>query len=336
MEKFTQFRDRGSGIAPFLPIPGRPFFNLWLPGNLLLFFLRLPVIVFLLGFYLLVLQWVPIGSWAKKPVLGLIMIMSTIWWSDINVDGVKKGKLANDRLAGPGEVVVCTFTSPMDALTLEFIYNPIFTASYPNTRKVEQISLLQAILRAFASPQTTPPANAQLVEISLLQRTYPERTIVTFPECTTTNGRGILPLSPCLLSAKRDTRIFPVILTYTPADIVTPVPGSYFAFVWALMSTFKHSLRIRVAAPVVGTSETNGASTSSRKNTYETNILDILDSDEAEGSTTREGRTITPGEKAFLNRISESLVRLGRAKRVGLGVQDKVEFARLWAKRQRR
>jgi hypothetical protein len=55
--------------------------------------------------------------------------------------------------------------------------------------------------------------------------------------------------------------------------------------------------------------------------------LDTLD-DEAEGG-------VTAGEKAFLDLVGESLARLGRVKRVGLGVKEKKEFMVKWSKTRR-
>ena len=39
---------------------------------------------------------------------------------------------------------------------------------------------------------------------------HPNRTIVNFPEGTTSNGRGILRLTPSLTSAAAKTHVYPV------------------------------------------------------------------------------------------------------------------------------
>lgn len=337
MEKFTLFRDRGSGIAPFLPIPS-PSKGLWLPVNICLFCFRLPILIFLCVGYFLLIQWFPLGFYFKKACLALILGASTIIWNDLQVDGVRKGSLSkqrHDTMPGPGDVIASSFTSPIDAIYLAFIFDPIFTASYPNSRQVEHISLLQAILRAFSAPQVNPSPGAQLVDLATLIRKYPRRTIVTFPECTTTNARGILPLSPCLLSAPPNTRIFPVSLRYTPVDIVTPLPGTYLSFTWALMSNWCHWMRIRVAEAVVtGRNGTDAPAKPARRSTYDTNLLDILDSDQTNGSSSETGAP-TPSEQALLNQVADSLARLGRVKRVGLGVAEKKEFVRVWTRMRR-
>ena len=40
-------------------------------------------------------------------------------------------------------------------------------------------------------------------------------------------------------------------------------------------------------------------------------------------------------ERKLLDRVGEDLARLGRVKRVGLGVREKVEFVKVWTKRRR-
>lgn len=46
--------------------------------------------------------------------------------------------------------------------------------------------------------------------------------------------------------------------------------------------------------------------------------------------------SVTKEERAFLDRIAEALARLGRVKRVGLGVEDKKDFIAMWTKTKRK
>jgi 1-acyl-sn-glycerol-3-phosphate acyltransferase len=229
------------------------------------------------------------------------------------------------RLPQPGSVIASSFTSPIDAIYLAAIFDPVFTASYPNTRQVERISLLQAVLRAFKAPSTQPAPGSRLVDLSTLVERYPSRPIVLFPECTTTNGRGILPLSKSLLGVPSKTKIFPVSIRYTSPDVVTPIPGSYVSFIWTLLSKPTHCLRVRIAECITGGNviETPGPST--RKSTYNTNYLDTLGQDSQDGEASL-------SDKTLLDNVGESLARLGRVKRVGLGVKEKMEFFQAWTK----
>ena len=238
------------------------------------------------------------------------------------------------RLPQPGSIIACSYTSPLDSVYLAAIFDPIFTASYPSTRRVHRISLLNAILRAFQYPRLEPPKNAKLTDLDTLIKQYPSQAVVVFPECTTTNGRGVLPFSPSLLTAPPEAKIFPTSLRYTAADITTPVPGTYISFIWNLLSKPTHCIRVRIAESIHNTSRSpaTGSSTSYKER-------DMLYEDRTSSSDTLLGsedtESINAAEKRVLDKVSEALARLGRVKRVGLGVKDKDEFLTAWSKQRR-
>ncbi|KAL9124686.1 MAG: hypothetical protein Q9217_006005 [Psora testacea] len=323
MEKYSLYRDRGSGIAPFLPISTQPS-GIYLPFHIFLFLIRLPILFSVILSYFFVLQWLPIGSLGKKASLWLILGTPGVWWIDLQIDGVKKGSLAKHhkaRLPQPGSIIASSYTSPLDALYLAAIFDPVFTASYPTTPKVQRISLFHAILGAFQLPQTEPPKDANLTDLHTLIRQNSHQAIVVFPECTTTNGRGILPFSTSLLTAPPTAKIFPISLRYTAPDITTPIPGSYVTFLWNLLSKPTHCIRVRIAECVYN-----------QRLAQSEALLDerASSSDTLLGS--EDGDNITASEKKVLDRVADALARLGRVKRVGLGVQDKQAFVKAWTK----
>ncbi|KPI37377.1 putative lysophosphatidic acid:oleoyl-CoA acyltransferase [Cyphellophora attinorum] len=334
MEKFSQFRDKGSGIAPFLPIPTEPA-GIYLPFHIFLYVCRVPLLLFFSIAYFAFLQFLPFGVIGRKGPLWCILGIPGIWWIDLAIDGVKKGSLAQHsaRLPKPGSIIAASYNSPIDALYLAAIFDPIYAACYPNTRQVQPLTLFQATLRAFASPasQQKPSASATLVDLSTYVAQNPSRILVLFPESTTSNGRGVLPLSPALLSTTSKTKIHPVHMRYTPADITTPIPHSYGTFLWNLCSKPTHCIRIRIAEAVQNTA--SNAAVSAKASAIES-LADsaseaetLVGSEDSEGVQTRE-------ERAFLDKIAEALARLGRVKRVGLGVKDKEDFIRMWSNKR--
>ncbi|KAF2270067.1 hypothetical protein CC78DRAFT_528567 [Lojkania enalia] len=339
MEKYSQFRDKGTAIAPFLPVPTPPAGVLWGPIHALLFAVRVPAVLFLSAFYFVVLEWLPVGSFIRKCVLWLLLAIPGVWWVDLQVDGVKRGQLAvsPDHLPHPGTIIASSFTSPLDPLYLAGIFAPVFTRSYPSTRKVEPISLFHAILLAFSKPIIVPANPERLVTLKDLKKKNPRSIICVFPECTTTNGRGILPLSPSLLTADPNTRIYPVNLRYTPGDITTPTPGNHLSWFWKLLSKPTHYMRVRIARSVYNSprlDSPNGAG-SSLATGLDTNVFDNLNlRNEIHKEVDEEG-VVGVDEQKVLDRIGEDLARLGRVKRVGLGVREKVEFVKVWTKRRR-
>ncbi|KAK3327770.1 hypothetical protein B0T19DRAFT_441713 [Cercophora scortea] len=327
MEKFSQFRDRGSGISPFIPTttPSSPLTSLL---HITLFLFRLPILLSYLVLYFTLLHHLPLPLVLRKLLLWALISIPGIWWVDLQIDGVKRGSLSQQpasRVPHPRSVLAANFTSPIDALYLAAVFDPIFTISYPHSRKVRRVGLLRAILHALAPGQLilspSPPNPTDLTDIRALVKRYPNRVIAVFPECATTNGKGILPLSPSLLTTPVDVPVFPVSMRYTPPDITTPVPGTVagLGFLWKLLSRPTHCIRVRIAEGVVNSSAatTNGVSASHE-------------------ATTGEGDDTTPEERKVLDRVAEALARLGRAKRVGLTVRDKAAFVEAWRKKGRR
>lgn len=249
-------------------------------------------------------------------------------------------KANKTRLPAPGTVVASSHTSPIDCLYLAAIFDPIFTASYPGTRQVARISLSQAIIRSLSYPQTAPPSGTSLTTLDQLVRDNPGACILVFPECTTTNGRGILPLSPSLLTLDRKTKIFPVSLRYSPADITTPVPGTGLSFLWNLCSKPTNCIRVRIATAVHNVStgsleSTTGALSSGDSESEESTIYERKPGSNGKIQDVGMSAPMANSERRVLESIAEALARLGRVKRVDLSVADKQRFVATWSKNRR-
>ncbi|KAH6625867.1 hypothetical protein C7974DRAFT_208970 [Boeremia exigua] len=352
MEKYSQFRDKGTAIAPFLPVPPPPVSIVWTPIYAFLFLCRIPFVVGLSILHFGIVEWLPLGGRVKYAVLWALLGVTGVWWVDFQVDGVKRGKLSTSKehLPQAGTIIASSFTSPLDPLYLAGIFQPIFTRSYPNTRKVEPITLLRAILLAFAPPAILPEDPTKLVTLASLVAANPKSIICVFPECTTTNGRGILPLSPSLLGATPDTKIYPVNLRYSPQDVTTPVSGAVLRWLYRLLSKPSHQMRVRIAMRVFNSAAIDAPGRPERAvaSGYDANIFDTpaLRNGNANGIAALEAETgmhVAPGadgevsaaEQRVLDRVAEDLARLGRVKRVGLDVGDKIEFLKVWLKRRR-
>jgi 1-acylglycerol-3-phosphate O-acyltransferase len=195
------------------------------------------------------------------------------------------------------------------------------------------------MLYALYYPQDSPPKNSRLTTVADLVRDNPDASILVMPECTTTNGRGILPFSPSLLSAGPRTKIFPINLRYTPADITTPVPGTWLTFLWNLCSKPTHCIRVRIAERVYNVSarEGKGVGAYDSSHTDETEQSDMRERNGGmiNGDDTTDDDIPSGEEQRVLDQIGESLARLGRVKRVNLGVQDKKKFVAAWSKNRR-
>ena len=89
---------------------------------------------------------------------------------------------------------------------------------------------------------------------------------------------------------------------------------------------------MRIAESVYNTSHPSAPNSSSSPgslaNDDRTSSSDtLLGSEEVEG--------VTAAEKGVLNKVADALARMGRVKRVGLGVRDKAGFVKAWSKQRR-
>lgn len=252
------------------------------------------------------------------------MIIPGIWWVDLQLDGVRRGHLSEqptERMPHPGSVIAANFTSPLDALYLAAIFDPVFTISYPRSRFVRPVSLFGAICHALAKPELVPPRDDKsLTDIETLLERYPKRVIAVFPECSTSNGKAILPPSPSLLTTPAEAQIFPVSIRYSPSDVTTPVPGLWTVFLWTLLSRPSICVRVRIAQ---GTTNTSATPRCKRPVGYSTSV-------DAQAPP----KTLTGGERLVLEHVSEALARLGRSPRVALTLEDKRHFVETWSKKR--
>jgi len=72
-----------------------------------------------------------------------------------------------------------------------------------------------------------------------------------------------------------------------------------------------------------------------RRNSYDTNLLDDLHSMQTKGQVPNGAAdALREEERAVLDKVGEALARLGRIKRVGLTIEDKQKFVKVWGKRK--
>ncbi|KAG6010360.1 hypothetical protein E4U21_006924 [Claviceps maximensis] len=319
MEKYSQFRDRATGISPFLPVT-TPLSAVSTVTHAVLFIFRLPFFIAYAASYFIIFHHLPLPVIARKIALWGLMAIPGIWWVDLQLDGVKRGTLADqplERFPHPGSVLAANFTSPIDAVYLAAIFDPIFTVSYPGERRVQRVSLFGAIMQALSPVETTPSAGVKLVHLEHLLNEYPDRVIAVFPECGTSNGKAILPFSPSLVETPANVPMFPVSIRYTPPDVTTPVPGRWFGFLWNLLSRPTCCIRVRVAESQLNTATAKTKSASTSTNGHGHSDL----------KTRRNGPSDSIAEEQrVLDRIGEALARLSRVKRVGLTMKDKIAF----------
>lgn len=100
MEKFTKFRDPGTGIAPFLPIAPASRTPLILPLEFTLCLFRIPFLFLVLGLEIILVEifaditlrriFPPIVSWTRWIFLRTVLLLCGIWHIDEQLEGLTK------------------------------------------------------------------------------------------------------------------------------------------------------------------------------------------------------------------------------------------------------
>ncbi len=98
-----------------------------------------------------------------------------------------------------------------------------------------------------------------------------------------------------------------------------------------------HCIRVRLAQCVYNTSAalTTKRSGQNGRNSYDANIFDTLElGHNKSASKSQENGAPRIDEEKVLETIADTLARLGRVKRVSLGVAQKDDFVKTWTKRR--
>ncbi|KAI0462946.1 hypothetical protein LJB42_003750 [Komagataella kurtzmanii] len=185
MEKYTTYRDKGTGISPFLPL-NKPKVNIFLRlAGVVLGVLKLLVLL-IVG---LLYPVVPLLS--TKAVLFLLNVDV-----DVSVDNIKKANkpLIQLNLPQKGDFVISNYQSPLDPLVLSLITNNRLKNIVWLIPDIEgnlyEYSLFGVVVHALSSPNLHAQKNGKKIQLSSISES---KTVFLFPEGTTSNNKSILP-----------------------------------------------------------------------------------------------------------------------------------------------
>jgi len=285
MEKYTKWRDPGTGIHPFLPYKGKTDYSnsisqvLWTLKRVILgsvlAILRFPLIaaIFLVTVvcsYIFAL--IPV-AFAKRLFTSLIQFVGArlilfimgFYWIETKYFPLSKqrGKSSNSNsIPGfdikSGDVIIANFTSYVDILYLTFRFAPQF-AIVPNTwsgappkGKVIPLSLLGILSDMVNFPFRSVDEGKSLGEVVSAARKNGSGPVVVFPEGVTSNGLIILDGLPILANADVEpSRVHVLGFKYEYEDFSPTYPvGSFFAHLFRLLSQIHNSLQVRYMAAV--------------------------------------------------------------------------------------
>ncbi|ODV92459.1 hypothetical protein CANCADRAFT_1053 [Tortispora caseinolytica NRRL Y-17796] len=229
MEKFTQWRDRGTGIAPFSPILATPTVRGYLGCIIRCIVFGLSVLTGWFG-------WIPIDFRA----------------ANVSSNKPLKGK---DLGLKPGTAVIVNYTCPLDgymtiaALRLAGADNIVLAIPHED-KSVSEVTAFGMLTEALSLPRTDP--GSLDIETFIDQTEERKAVCAIFVEGTTSNGRAILPFMLPLIKITTRAKNPPLALalTYRPGNITTPLPRMFVSWLWTFCTSSKISVRARLSAPV--------------------------------------------------------------------------------------
>ncbi|KAF9075938.1 hypothetical protein BDP27DRAFT_1314760 [Rhodocollybia butyracea] len=253
MEKFSAYRDPGTGIQPFLtPVPppsshSTVLSTALLPIRYIIGLIRLTIVLLLTVCYVLItkgvcsilvvvppLQRVTV-SFTTSVIARAVLFCLGFIWIPTEIVSKKRGRIQNVSGAwkpSGGDLIISNWTSWIELLWLSYRFDPVFVLPIPEStvqsvpsttsspilhtpgrraprnsipdvpassrnptsqipitgfREVSLFTILKETGRV-PSPTTAGARPRSLDEI----RKTSDRPVVVFPECTTSNGRGLL------------------------------------------------------------------------------------------------------------------------------------------------
>ncbi|WBW74281.1 1-acylglycerol-3-phosphate O-acyltransferase Vps66 [Schizosaccharomyces osmophilus] len=257
MEKFTRWRDAGTGIAPFHPIYAeKPSITSlkWLV-ILLLALIRIPLCIIFGLLYLVIwsaflknlLSFQPSISGFLERSFSRILLFSL---GCFRLSYTLVGTFVQGDSLQAGDIVAVNHTSPVDILSVSSLFDCVFVQANCKSSNVLPVSSITAFFSCFSrlNLMLSPPKRdlRPLSEICK-DATKNGKVVILFPEGSTTNGRGLCKLTKCLESAGSTDRIFCLYIRYLPAAITLSIP-SVLTFISSILLTTSFETRARMSA----------------------------------------------------------------------------------------
>lgn len=222
MEKFSNWRDKGTGISPFLPVdPQVPAFRKFVINPALLA-LKWPLFVVLYT----------LASVAPKPATKIIFKwLFSVADIDLLVEGVRKSnvKEINAHKPSEGEIVVLNLVSPLDVFVIYLISSVSSLSSIvvvlPWKNNLYSFTVWQFLHTFFLSLEN-PVEHGTRLDVGA-EKTLKGKLAIVFAEGTSSNNKAVLPLQqqcfPFLQATKAPVKV--TVLRYFPGTLSLPVPN---------------------------------------------------------------------------------------------------------------
>ncbi|KAH9977975.1 hypothetical protein BGW80DRAFT_1165715 [Lactifluus volemus] len=369
MEKYSAFRDPGTGIQPFLtpvpPLEANAVARIAYPLLYALAVVRTVLIAALAALYLVLVSGACTLLTPVPPIYRAISYVLTallsrlslfvlgVWWIRIEQISRKRGRStvsSEPWSPGAGDIIVSNWASWVEILWLGFRFDPIFVLPVsngpdqqhdtfhetrttgrktgtgsaaislpgrPTSRRASIIGFRKAsLLRMVLSTGNTPlsPSNDNYSSLEEIRRTA-NGPVVVFPECTTSNGRGLLKFADvfkdCAIPVK-GYKVFVMCVRYDPPAAMSP--------------TLSHS----IPSTLNPLFHVFSLATSPNPLTMSIRLLPTTESPSSPSFMTSEVVLGDVGADILSTACEDLISQLGKLKKMSLRWEDKVFFLKLF------
>lgn len=367
MEKFSAYRDPGTGIQPFLtPVSPHSLSNVFLPLRVIIGILRSTLILVLFLLYLLLvpplsflLAPIPLLSNVIEHLLTFvigrtILLIIGLFRIPVLPATRKRTRLSNSpEKWNPraGDIIVSNWVSWIELVWLAVRFNPLFVLPVPeatpapslpstpishspgrrtgtgsaniqqptNTpslripiRAFRKVSLLQMI--RFTGHVPSPDSDSSRLHSLEDIRKSASKPIVVFPECTTSNGRGLLRFADVFRQnvPVNAFRVFVMCVRYDPPTTLAP--------------TLAHSIPSNIMNPLP---HLFSLTTSLSPLAISIRLLAPSESPSSPFFIASEVVTGAPQQDQLTECCASLIAHIGKIKQTGMGWEDKVKLLQL-------
>lgn len=261
MEKFTEWRDPGTGILPFMPIGRRrrtPLLERLVQLVLTVFYFVSKAVPLALLVLLTAIPVALVRQFVLKAILSCVFSTNYLSFGtdlvDLGIEGVKKSnyKLVKANSPQKGDFVVVNFTSPLDPVLWYILCSDaVYVTFSEDGKSLVELSFAETIAHSLSSEPLDSGKQVKLLSLK-------GKCVFFIAEGTTSNGKAILPYNyseqtKALLSQNRALFKFKVMSTrLVPGDLTTPVPELKFGYLMRLLrhtSTLQFKTRLLLVDP---------------------------------------------------------------------------------------
>ncbi|KAH3675499.1 hypothetical protein WICMUC_002690 [Wickerhamomyces mucosus] len=262
MEKYTQFRDKSTGISPFLPISRN---NINVIGkstdskniltntvNLIfkssLFTLRIIIITPFVLLSIILSFTLGYSNYFLKSLNRFILILSGLHSLEYSVQNLKLRNVSAQNFPKKNEMYFLNFSNPLDFLILSIISNTEFIILIPNSKgQLEEFnSFLKFVSKALCG------FNDDIKGDPIKYKNLQDKTIYIFGEGTTSNGKSILPFSinqeqfnEFIFNLNNVSKINSLGIRISPT-LTTPLETPLAVYIWRILSNWSFNYKVRL------------------------------------------------------------------------------------------